>query len=763
MARQDLIPNGITSRYTYNHLVEKSGSAFNSAKFYDFNEYLSQLVLLAQIVDDEFQQSIQQIFSIDKVTYEGALPSNTKFTENTETKSDDKTGDGFMRYMRGPVKLLERARNKAEQDYLDEEYPQSACILDLNRCALIFNDISTMLAAMNLFVNKIQYYQSGAVIGIVRAKNGFIEYVQSTQYADIKLNVLIRSKQNNIIGEVQFLLRRMKQYKDIAHNLYSIERTKDVIESSFAKILPLLLDEEKQLFIASNMGSVKKICKIMVVNNKSTQDIMKSNEGEQNILHNVCRFGHSKLFFYLKSVLPTESFVSYVLSSSHAGATPLERALQNNQISIVKDLLGMKQISDIYSQKQQIYRLLIWLFAFNTDMDFARYVLTALNIPNGTVSNMMTFQYPSPTMTFDDTLYHYDRYIIFGRIAEWSTCNALKTLVSIVGEKTFLAHALDADDYDLNTLETAVKLNKPKLIQYIVSFEHIQTHYAKNKELLFRLLCFAFYMDEDMIDHVLSALQIDKQMIEESVTYQYQTPSRQFGSDAVQWCKMTMITTVAINQAFEAFKKLSSVIGENVFIEHVLDSDGWGKNALEWALEKRKDKMVHWIISFEHIKKQYSTNKDLVFRLLCSVFYMDSNEIDRILSEMKINKAMIQELVMYRYPPPQPYGSDSEDSDSEDSDVTEWHEWTLLGFIAYHQTLESMKKIKSIIGEKSFHDGVFLDDGSALQDAKANENWSVIKYMLNIPSIETRCADSLMELYSEMSVMLQRVGSVDES
>eukprot|EP01083_Nonionella_stella_P152869 490474_1 len=38
--RQDLIPNGITSRYTYTHLLEKSGSAFNSTKFYDFNEYL---------------------------------------------------------------------------------------------------------------------------------------------------------------------------------------------------------------------------------------------------------------------------------------------------------------------------------------------------------------------------------------------------------------------------------------------------------------------------------------------------------------------------------------------------------------------------------------------------------------------------------------------------------------------------------------------------------------------------------------------------
>ena len=68
--------------------------------------------------------------------------------------------------------------------------------------------------------NKVNYYQSGHIIGIVRDKNGFIDYVQDgVQYADIKLNVLIKGKHNNnIIGEVQFLLIVMKEFKDKAHN-----------------------------------------------------------------------------------------------------------------------------------------------------------------------------------------------------------------------------------------------------------------------------------------------------------------------------------------------------------------------------------------------------------------------------------------------------------------------------------------------------------------------------------------------------------------
>ena len=48
-ARQDVIKNGITSPYTFDQLLASSGVTFNSPSFYDYNQYLSQLVLLAQI------------------------------------------------------------------------------------------------------------------------------------------------------------------------------------------------------------------------------------------------------------------------------------------------------------------------------------------------------------------------------------------------------------------------------------------------------------------------------------------------------------------------------------------------------------------------------------------------------------------------------------------------------------------------------------------------------------------------------------------
>merc|ERR1712087_738347 len=115
----------------------------------------------------------------------------------------------------------------------------SACVIDFNRCALIFEDISALLRGLKLFVNKVKYYQSGNIIGIARDKNGFIEYLKEAQYADIKLNVVIKGKHNSIIGEVQFLLRAMREYKDKAHNLYAIQRNEDAFKVSITPTLPI--------------------------------------------------------------------------------------------------------------------------------------------------------------------------------------------------------------------------------------------------------------------------------------------------------------------------------------------------------------------------------------------------------------------------------------------------------------------------------------------------------------------------------------------
>eukprot|EP01084_Bolivina_argentea_P087015 157222_1 len=194
--------------------------------------------------DDGFQRSIQKIFNVDPSTRIG------KIQMNEEKEPNRNPGDGMVVYNRGPVKKISRARSKATSDYGNEPFPTSACVLDLNRCSLTFNDIGSMLKAIKMFENKVNFYKSDAIIGIVRDKNDFTQFVDHPQYADIKKNVLIKGKVHNIIGEVQFLLRRMKEFKAISHNLYCIQREKEFIDSTVSAILPLLMSEKRQILVA---------------------------------------------------------------------------------------------------------------------------------------------------------------------------------------------------------------------------------------------------------------------------------------------------------------------------------------------------------------------------------------------------------------------------------------------------------------------------------------------------------------------------------
>merc|ERR1712228_828852 len=238
------------------------------------------LVLLAQIVDEEFQASVQAIYGIDKVSNKGKVPSF----------DDEKAEERFVEYMRGPIKLMNRARSKAQNDYAQEPYPASACVINFNRCALVFDDISALLCGLKVFVNKVKYYQSGNIIAIARDKNGFIEYLKEAQYADIKLNVVIKGKHNSIIGEVQFLLRVMKEYKDKAHNLYAIQRKEEAITSSVSAMLPVLLNQQKEIKGIASSGSVKKMCSLMVIQNLSIKQV-----ADNGTFLKVCSLGHLQL------------------------------------------------------------------------------------------------------------------------------------------------------------------------------------------------------------------------------------------------------------------------------------------------------------------------------------------------------------------------------------------------------------------------------------------------------------------------------------
>eukprot|EP01084_Bolivina_argentea_P177116 306366_1 len=121
-----------------------------------------------------------------------------------------------------------------------------------------------MLKGLDLMKNKISYFKSGNIIGICRAKNGFKQYNHKTpDYADIKLNVLIKGVKYNVVGEIQFMLKAMMNFKHSAHSLYSIIRRKEFV-TDFVKVSKWRNDPMMQLFIATSTVDYNTLCDLIV-------------------------------------------------------------------------------------------------------------------------------------------------------------------------------------------------------------------------------------------------------------------------------------------------------------------------------------------------------------------------------------------------------------------------------------------------------------------------------------------------------------------
>ena len=433
------------------------------------------------VVDGDFQESVQKIFGIDKVTNKGKVP----------TSDDEKADVGVVEYMRGPVKLIERARVKAQNDYAKESFPSSACVLDFNRCALVFDDISTLLQALQLFVNKVKYYQSGNIIAIARDKNGFIEYVKEAQYADIKLNVVIKGKHNSIIGEVQFLLRAMKEYKDKAHNLYAIQRKEEAIRTSVSATLPLLLNEQKEILRNGCYGKEKGICKILVLQNKSIKDLMfVDKESGNNILHRICTLGHLQLFLFLKSMLPRNEFIEHIFLSDIRDVKPIEYAIRNSNASIVKNLVNMTEVRDRYKDNDaMIFRLCYFLFVFNSNQELMQYVLSVLQITKEKVCETLSYKCPKqPGFTSDDGAHAYHMLNILVRVSYWGTFAHLERLVAFLGKEAFVENVFNLNGWNFDVMKSALRAKRMNVIEYVLSFEAVRNKYLSDGTLLFRLV-----------------------------------------------------------------------------------------------------------------------------------------------------------------------------------------------------------------------------------------------------------------------------------
>ena len=169
---------------------------------------------------------------------------NKEFQEACESILNSKKLLVNCKFDSGFVKMKSRCLVKAVTRYTDRKYPISANLLDVIRCSVTFDNAKDLIAGLEKFEQKIAIDEKKDSIlkCLIRRRNSFGDIEERLDYSDIKINVLVKVHNVSMIGEVQFLLSFMENFKNRAHGTYRFMRK----ESFFNQLSDLYYDTSKE-------------------------------------------------------------------------------------------------------------------------------------------------------------------------------------------------------------------------------------------------------------------------------------------------------------------------------------------------------------------------------------------------------------------------------------------------------------------------------------------------------------------------------------
>merc|ERR1712228_170671 len=199
------------------------------------------------------------------------------------------------------------------------------------------------------------------------------------------------------------------------------------------------------------------------------------------------------------------------------------------------------------------------------------------------------------------------------------------------------------DAWIINSIEYAVINERHNLLKYVLSLDEVQSKY-KDDKLLHRLIHHSFFKcaNVKIVDLVLRKLNITNDKMIEFVNYKDD--------------KKNIVGQVIYHRTLNILKKLFEEIGQLAFIKNVLISDGmYNRNALEYAIMKKKIDIIQYLFSFDDIQKEYATNKDLIWRC---VWYMSGGNYDEsvasyLMKEFNLNEEKLRELQKFKCKKPE--------------------------------------------------------------------------------------------------------------
>merc|ERR1711933_367898 len=186
--------------------------------------------------------------------------------------------------------------------------------------------------------------------------------------------------------------------------------------------------------------------------------------------------------------------------------------------------------------------------------------------------------------------------------------------------KQFVDQLFVSNKRDTKPIEYVVRYSYSSIVKHLFEKKEIQERFKGNDQMIWRLCLYLFVciLNEEVRDHVLSALQITKQKVIEMMGYKCPKPQN-FDDEAKPYHIFTIIGRVVWLATLDHLKHLVAFIGQQALIDNVFNLNGWNQDAMNVAMLKKDIKTIEYLLSFEEIKKQYMSDNDLLFRLVSTL------------------------------------------------------------------------------------------------------------------------------------------------
>merc|ERR1712228_710474 len=162
-------------------------------------------------------------------------------------------------------------------------------------------------------------------------------------------------------------------------------------------------------------------------------------------------------------------------------------------------------------------------------------------------------------------------------------------------------------------------------------------------------------------------------------------------------------------------KKIVSIIGENHedFIQNISKLNNKNLNVLEQAIFNKEKSMYEYLVSMDGIKNLYKNEHDQsakqsIYRILYILFVqssVDDETIESVIKSLNLKTETIADLMACQYPK----SEQKEDEKQSFADYKIGH--NIIGQLVSKKSLDRLKKLESIIGQKALMQCVTVCDG----------------------------------------------------